>query len=339
MTRYLDSVYIRDHRARIGHRRGALTVTTPDAKRRIPLEAIDALVLLGGAQITTQALDACVQRGVRVSSLKMSGAIRFQVGGPTTGNVHLRRAQYRVAEDEDLSMRIAKAIVAAKIQSSSRVVNRWGRDEKGSHLSDQLVSRSHQIKERVARLASAGSADQVRGIEGDAARIYFRALRQALENCELNFSGRNRRPPRDAVNATLSFCYAMLVTECIGGAESAGLDFQMGLFHRARPGRPSLALDIAEELRALTDRFVVSLVRRRQIGPRDFEKTPGNAVYLSNDGRKRLVTLWEGHKDASFYHGLLERKVERWALPSIQATLLARHLRGDLPSYPPFVLS
>ena len=339
MTRYLNSAYIRDHRARVSHRRGALVVSTPDGKQRIPLEAVDALIILGGAQITAQALDACVKRGVQVSSLRMSGAIRFLVGRPTSGNVHLRSAQYRVVGDESRSMKIAKSIIAAKIQSSSKVVNRWARDENDPHLKARLESRSVQIRERIARLASADTADHVRGIEGDAARIYFRAIRQVLADCELKFSGRNRRPPRDPVNALLSFCYSMLVTECVGAAESVGLDFQLGLFHRPRAGRPSLALDISEELRALTDRFVVTLIRRSQIRPADFDPTPGGAVYLNDEGRKRLIKLWEEHKASMLPHKLLDRDVERWALPSIQATLLARHLRGDLPAYPPFVLN
>ena len=136
----------------------------------------------------------------------------------------------------------------------------------------------------------------------------------------------------------LGFCYGLLVTEFIGALESVGLDHQIGFLHRPRSGRPSLALDLAEELRALTDRFVVTLVRRRQVGPDDFERTPGGGVYLTDDGRSTLISAWEEHKDTEIQHRLLGRPVGRWALPSVQATLLARHLRGDLPDYPPFVL-
>ena len=136
----------------------------------------------------------------------------------------------------------------------------------------------------------------------------------------------------------LGFCYALLVTECIGAAESVGLDYQMGFFHRPRAGRPSLALDLTEEFRALTDRFVVSLVRRRQVGPDSFVEMPGGGIYLTDDGRKRLLKAWEEHKEVEIHHRLLGRAIGRWALPSVQATLLARHLRADLPAYPPFVL-
>ena len=311
---------------------------SPEGSQRIPLEAIDALVLLGGAQVTTQALDACVRRGVRVSALQMSGAVRFVVNAATGGNVHLRTALFQAAMDDTWSLVLSKAIVAAKLQNSRKVVDRWSRDEKNPDEAERLAARGKQIRERIPRLAAADTADHVRGIEGDAARIYFRAVGQAVASSDLEFSVRTRRPPRDPVNAMLGFCYGLLVTECIGAVESVGLDYQMGFFHRPRAGRPSLALDLAEELRALTDRFVVSLVRRRQVDPDSFVHMPGGGVYLSDDGRTRLIKAWEEHKEAEIRHQLFSRPVSRWALPSVQATLLARHLRGDLPAYPPFVL-
>ena len=336
--RYLSTVYIRNHRARVRHRRGALVVSSPNGSQRIPLEAVDGLVLFGGAQVTTQALEACVRRGVRVSAHKMSGTVRFIVTGGTSGNVHLRTALFSAATDEAVSLKLSKAIVAAKVQSSARVISRWGRDATDPDQAAEFAARGKQIRERIARVAEAETANHVRGIEGDAARIYFRALGAAVASSEFTFTARTRRPPRDPVNAMLGFCYAMLVTECTGAAESVGLDFQLGFFHRPRAGRPSLALDLAEEFRALTDRFIVSLVRRRQIGTGDFESMPGGGVYLSNEGRKKLIGAWEKHKEIELHHQILERSVGRWALPSIQATLLARHLRGDLPAYPPFII-
>ena len=336
--RYLNTLYVRDHRARIQHRRGSLTVSTPDGSHRVPLEALDAVVVLGGAQVTMQALDACVHRGVRVSVLKRSGAVRFLVNGPTGGNVHLRAALFEAVADDSRSLELSRAIVAAKLQNSRKVVGRWSRDEKDAVDRKRLADRSEQIRQRIARLADAVTGDHIRGIEGDSARIYFRALEQVMATSGLGFSSRTRRPPRDPVNAMLSFCYGLLVTECTGALESVGLDFQMGFFHRPRAGRPSLSLDLAEELRALTDRFVVSLVRRRQIAPTSFDRTPGGGVYLSDEARTALIEAWEAHKETEVPHGLLGRPIGRWAIPSVQATLLARHLRGDLAAYPPFVL-
>ena len=336
--RYLSTVYVRDHRARVQHRRGSLLVSSPEGSQRIPLEAIDTVVMLGSAQITTQALEACVRRGVRVTALKMSGAVRFVVGASTGGNVHLRISLYRAVTDDAHSLMLSKAIVAAKIQNSRKVVDRWSRDEKDPAEARLLATRAAQISERVSRLTSADTANHVRGIEGDAARIYFGAVAQIVSKSNLGFSKRTRRPPRDPVNAMLGFCYGLLVTEFIGAVESVGLDYQLGFFHRPRSGRPSLALDLAEELRALTDRFVVSLIRRRQVDSDSFVRTPGGGVYLSDEGRTSLIKAWEDHKEAEIYHGVSGRQIGRWALPSVQATLLARHLRGDLPAYPPFVM-
>ena len=336
--RYLSTLYVRDHRARVQHRRGSLTVSSPEGSQRVPLEALDAVVVLGGAQLTMQALDACVHRGVRVSVLKRSGAVRFLVNGPTSGNVHLRTGLFEAVMDDSRSLELSRAIVAAKLQNSRKVVGRWSRDENDAARSKRLAERSEHIGQRIARLVDAETGDHLRGIEGDAARIHFRALEQVLASAELGFSSRTRRPPRDPVNAMLSFCYGLLVTECTGALESLGLDYQMGFFHRPRAGRPSLALDLTEELRALTDRFVVSLVRRRQFAAASFDFTPGGGVYLSDEGRTALINAWEDHKETELLHRILGRPVGRWAIPSVQATLLARHLRGDLASYPPFVL-
>ena len=336
--RYLSTVYVRDHRAQVRHRRGSLLVSSPEGSQRIPLEAIDSVVMLGSGQITTQALEACVQRGVRVIALKMSGAVRFVVGAPTGGNVHLRMSLYRAVADAAHSLTLSKAIVAAKLQNSRKVVDRWSRDEKDPAAALRLAACVEQISDRIPRLGEVDTADLVRGIEGDAARAYFGAVAQVLSKSDLRFSLRTRRPPRDPVNAMLGFCYGLLVTEYIGAVESVGLDYQMGFFHRPRSGRPSLALDLAEELRALTDRFVVSLIRRQQVGPDCFVSTPGGGVYMSDEGRTSLIKAWEAHKEEEISHSILDRRIGRWALPSVQATLLARHLRGDLPAYPPYVL-
>ena len=337
--RYLSTLYVRSHRARIGYRRGSLIISRPERSQRVPLEGIDAVVVLGGAQMTMQSIDACVGRGVRVAVLRRSGAVRFVVNAATGGNVHLRMELFRVVADDLRALAMARTIVAAKLQSSARVVGRWSRDEKDDVEGAALADRAEQIRLRIPRLEDAETPDHVRAIEGDAARIYFRAMGRAVASADLGFSVRTRRPPRDPVNAMLGFCYGLLVTECIGALESAGLDYQMGFFHRPRSGRPSLALDLAEEMRAMTDRFVVSLVRRRQVGRDSFHTMPGGAVYLSEVGRETVINAWEEHKETDVPHRIVGHTIGRWALPSVQATLLARHLRGDLPAYPAFVLA
>ena len=336
--RYLSTLYVRDHRARVQHRRGSLTVSSPEGSQRVPLEGLDAVVVLGGAQVTMQALDACVRRGVRVAALHRSGAVRFLVSGATNGNVHLRKALFEAVMDDSRSLDLSRAIVAAKLQNSRRVVGRWSRDEKDAVGSKRLADRSEQIRQRIARLVDAVTGDHLRGIEGDAARIYFRAVEQVVATAELGFSSRTRRPPRDPINAMLSFCYGLLVTECTGALESVGLDFQMGLFHRPRAGRPLPCAGPCGRA-ARVDGPVCGFVGtppadwtselrlhawRRRLLERRRKNRPDQGV-----GRPQ-----RGRSSAS------NPRTAGWpmAIPSVQATLLARHLRGDLPAYPPFVL-
>lgn len=336
--RYLNTVYVTDHRARVGRSKGSLLVTTAEGKQRIPLEAVDTVILLGGGHITTDAIAACAERQIRVACLRRSGAIRFTVSGPRGGNVHLRVAQHRASGDGGASLEIAKCIVAAKLQSSRRVLLRWSRDG-DSVIGRPLRERADLIAERIGRISAVRDGDHLRGLEGDAARAYFAGMGMVLADSPFSFTDRNRRPPRDPVNALLGFSYGLLVTELIGALEAVGLDHQVGFLHRPRSGRPSLGLDLAEEFRPLVDRLVVRILRRRELGPDDFTRTPGGATYLSEPGRARFLHLWEGAKNDSVDHVLMRRPVERWALPSVQATLLARHLRGDLNGYPPFVLA
>ena len=304
---------------------------------RIPLASIDAVVLLGSGQVSTDALAACVKQGIRVASLRRSGAIRFVVGGPLSGNVHLRMAQNEAVINEEHSLAIARSVVAAKLQSSRTMLMRWARDADNLSRRQRLLRRAEMISERIAKVPYTRSADHLRGLEGDAARIYFGGLGHHLANSGVQFSNRTRRPPRDPVNALMSFCYGLLTAELVGALNAVGLDHQLGFLHRPRSGRPSLALDLAEETRPLTDRFAVALLTRKQLGAPHFVRTPGGAVYLADNGRDIVLKSWEAHKEKTVPHRILRRPVERWALPTVQATLLARHLRGDLRHYPPFV--
>lgn len=334
--RYLNTVYVTDYEARVRRSKGSLLVSARGTQRRVPLEAIDAVVLFGG-QMTIDAIAACVEREVRVACLRRSGSVRFVVGGPQRGNIHLRTAQHAASADPERSLTIARSIVAGKLQSCRRLLLRWARDADGP-IERALRARADLLADRLGALGSARHGDHLRGIEGDGARAYFAGMGMVMADSPFPFTERNRRPPRDPVNALLGFTYGLLVTEVTGALESVGLDHQAGFLHRPRSGRPSLALDLVEELRPVADRFVVRTLRRRELGWDDFTVTPGGATYLSDEGRAKLLRLWERAKEQPLEHALLRRSVERWALPSVQATLLARHLRGDLAVYPPFVL-
>lgn len=336
--RHLNTVYIGEHRAKVTRSKGSLVISKESGKTKLPLEAIDAVTILGGASMTLDAVAACVERGVRVAVLRRSGAVRWMATGPTTGNVALRRAQHRRSDSRTDRLALNRHLVAGKLQNSLRIVRRWARDA-GTERRSRIEDRADLIAERIGRLASSPTDDHVRGIEGDAARAHFACLGIVLDGTGFPFVARTRRPPRDPVNALLGFGYGLLITELVGAAESVGLDPQIGFLHGDRAGRPALALDLAEEFRPLTDRFVVSALRRRQFSLDDFEVSPGGGTYLTDDGRSTFLRFWEEHKSDEFHHRVLGRSVERWALPGVQATLLARHLRGDLSVYPPFVVA
>lgn len=340
MGRVANVLYLTDHSSRLSHQRGALVVRRKEGGwARVPMEGLEAVVLASNAQMTTDALAACSDRGIRVTALRRNGAVRFTVGGSTKGNVLLRVAQVRAMDDPAQRAAIAKNIVAAKMRGSSIVLKRWSEDS-GSLTRRRLERAAHTIESRVPALHSTTNGDRIRGIEGDAARAYFKGLGSYLEDRKVPFAfaTRTRRPPRDPVNALLSFTYGVTLGEVTGALEAIGLDPQVGFLHGLRPGRPSLSLDLVEELRAsIADRFVVKLLTRRQISADCFTITPGGGCYLSDEGRRRFFELLDEERLVRVPHRLLGRSVERSTLPLVQATLLARHLRGDLDEYPPFV--
>lgn len=339
--RLLSTLYVRDHRSRVALQKGALMVSREGApKVRVPLESLEGVVILGAGHITTDALAACVERNIRVASLRRGGQVRFVVGGPTSGNVHLRLGQYEAATTPGRTAALARWFVAGKLANCRRLLARWSWDAPEPERS--VLRRQHEaMGTRLQALAGVEDTDRIRGIEGDAARGYFRGLAARLSGDRhgMFFLGRNRRPPRDPVNATLSFLYGLVLAEVVGALESVGLDPQIGFLHGARPGRPALALDMLEELRpSLADRFGVAAMAKRRIRQEHFQSTAGGACYLTDVGRSVILEAYEAHRGEDLTHRLLDRQIPRWTLPNVQATLLARHLRGDLAAYPPFVM-
>lgn len=332
-------LYVSDYKARIGVSKGNLKVRAEGRTLKVPVHGVEGIVLFGG-QMTTESIDLCVRSGIRVAAVRRSGRLRFVIGGPTGGNVLLRVAQVTAATDEERTAAIARVIVAAKLQSYRALILRWAADATVMQR-HQLEADADLLAERIRSLPAAVSGDHIRGIEGDGTRRYFRALGASLANVGPvgSFLVRSRRPPRDPVNALLSFFYALALVEVIGAAEAVGLDPQVGFLHRLRPGRPSLALDLLEELRPTTDRLAVRLLQRRQVRIEHFDRTSAGACYLADHARAAVLSAYEEHKDGTIVHPLMGRTIERWSLPTLQATLLARHLRGDLGSYPPFRLS
>ena len=249
-ARRLNTVYITEWEARAAHRKGTLVVDSPTGRQRIPLEAVDSVILLAG-QITVDAIAECARRNIRVAALTRNGKIRFTVNPPISGNVHLRAAHHKAAADPDTALRAARHIVAAKLVNQSTVLARWAKTHPDPGSANDLRVRADTVRQRVPRLAEAADRDAIRGIEGDAARIYFKGIALTLtETPGMDFAARTRRPPRDPVNAALSFGYGLAASEIAGACDAIGLDPQTGFLHQAlRTGRPSLALDLLEELR------------------------------------------------------------------------------------------
>lgn len=335
--RVLNTLYITGHRMRVSTTGGALTVRHEEGTTKVPLEQLEAVVLLANAEITTPAMDACAKRAIPVTALARNGRVRFRVTGATSGNVHLRVRQLEAHRDHARTARIARSLVAGKLQNCRMLVSCWSWDAP-DRMRKALDRQREQIGEAIAALVTATTGDQIRGIEGHGTYLYFRALRLVMADTPFAFHGRNRRPPRDAANALMGFVYALTLGEMAGALEAVGLDPQIGFLHGLRAGRPALALDVVEELRpAHADRFTTRMLRRRQVRPEHFVETPGGAWHLTEDGRRLVLEEYTRYRDETIHHALLDRTIPRWSLPHVQATLMARHLRGDVDEYAPYL--
>ncbi len=340
--RVMRTLYVTDHAARIRVQKGNVVVKARENSQRVPIETLEAVVLTGRADLTNDAIGELTRRGVRISAISKGGKLRFWIGGPTQGNVQLRLGQYNASTKVDPCLRIARMVVAGKLQNCRRMMQRWAWDQPTGPSRMAIEHDVGRMADRLQALQTAPDGDTIRGIEGDGSRRYFRAMSVHLgeEGEQLHFPRRSRRPPRDPANALLGFTYGLVLSEVVGATESVGLDPQVGFLHRPRSGRPSLALDLLEEFRpSLADRFVVALLRRRQVTGEDFERRAGGGVYLSADGRRKVLGLYDAFRQTEVDHPLLERRVPVALLPSIQATLMARHLRGDLKGYPSYLMA
>ena len=310
-------------------------------KFQVPLHHLGSLVLFGNVLISPFLIQRCGEDGRSVVWLTHRGRFKGRLAGPTTGNVLLRQAQQSAAQSAESSLAVARYVVAGKLQNARAVVMRAAREAKAECDLDALKATAKVQAEGIQSVQQASDLDQLRGIEGYSAKAYFGSfsamVRTDLETFE--FVARSKRPPKDPINALISFVYTLLANECVAACEGVGLDPQIGFLHAVRPGRPALALDLMEELRAcLADRLVLTLVIRGQIKPDEFETRPGGSVYLSESGRRTLLTAYQKRKQEEVMHGVVGQKVPLGLVPHVQARLLARHLRGDLPHYQPFVM-
>ncbi|MCK9485484.1 MAG: type I-C CRISPR-associated endonuclease Cas1c [Dehalococcoidia bacterium] len=307
-------------------------------RARFPLNGLAGIVAVGRVSITTALLARCAEDGRSVVWLDSRGRFLARVEGRTRGNVLLRRAQHLALDDAERTFRIARQVVAGKLQNTRHVLMRGARE--AGDESVELTRQADHIAQAIVQTGMVQDIETLRGVEGDAARAYFSVFRYLVKTDQeaLTLLRRTRRPPRDRMNSLLSFLYALLRAECVAALEGVGLDPQVGYLHTLRPGRPALALDLMEELRPiLADRLALTLVNRRQVGLDDFEQQPGGAFYLSDEGRRTVIRAYQQRKEEVVRHRLLRRALPVGLLPHVQARILARHLRGDLEEYQPFV--
>jgi CRISPR-associated protein Cas1 len=310
-----------------------------DVRMRLPIHTIESLVCYGQVTCSSFVLGLCGERGVGVSLMTENGRFLARVSGPVSGNVLLRRKQFRSADDPAISLPIVAAIVTAKISNSRLVLLRGARDTSDADSQERLRAKAHHLAQIGIMAARSSSIDEARGFEGVAAQDYFSVFNHLIvrEGDEFRFEHRSRRPPLDRTNAMLSFVYALLRHDIESALESVGLDPAVGFLHTDRPGRPSLALDMMEEMRPhLADRLVLSLINRRQVQPSEFNTEDGGGISLSEATRKEIIGAWQRRKQEEIEHPYLRESIPIGLIPYVQALLLARHLRGGLDAYPAF---
>ena len=307
---------------------------------RYPLHTLSAIITFSYSGASPALMGACAQRGISLSFCSPRGKFLARVTGESNGNVLLRRTQYRIADDPVQSCVLARNMIFGKIHNARWSIQRTRRDHSLRVDDARLGEVSEQLKDVLPQVLCQEDLDSLRGLEGAAATAYFGVFDQLIlgNKAVFHFTTRSRRPPMDPVNALLSFAYSLLSHDCASALESVGLDSYVGFLHRDRPGRSSLALDLMEELRpCIADRFVLSCINNRIFQKSDFDYRENGAVFLNEKGRRTFLQRWQERKKDTLTHPFLGEKIPWGLVPYLQAMLLARHLRGDLEAYPPFL--
>ena len=339
MRKLLNTLYVTTPDAYLS-KDGLNVVVSVNQKEvfRIPAINIEGIVTFGYMGASPGVMRLCSENGISLTFLSPHGRFVSRVQGAIHGNVLLRKSQYALSDDMEWSLHVAKLMIAGKIQNYRSILRRYVRDYGESQEIDEAVRVLDANKHHVLQ---AGDKMKLMGNEGMASNAYFEVLPKLILHQKegFPFSGRNRRPPKDAVNAMLSLAYTLIANDITAALETVGLDPYVGFLHSLRPGRSSLALDMMEEFRAyLGDRFVLSLINKRQISPKDFLYQGDNGVVLTDNGRKVFITAWQTRKRDIITHPYLNEKVEVGLLPYVQAMMLARYIRKDIDDYPVFLI-
>lgn len=341
MKKLLNTLFVTTQGAYL-YKEGETVCVRVEGKDRLklPICTIGGIVCFGQVSCSPFLLGHCAENHVAVSFMTENGRFLARLQGPVSGNVLLRREQYRRADDPTASAAIARSVLTAKIANSRTVLLRAARDH-GDKTDFAILERAAETLSKIlSRLSNDLAMEELRGMEGEAARAYFGAFNECItgDRESFFFHERSRRPPLDNMNALLSFLYTLLAHDVAAALEGVGLDPAVGFLHRDRPGRPGLALDIMEEFRPfLADRLALSLVNRRQVNARGFRKTESGAVQMSEETRKEVIVAWQKRKQEEIRHPFIGEAAPIGLLPHLQAMLLARNLRGDLDGYPSFL--
>ncbi len=342
MKRLLNTLYVTTQGAWLTRERENVLVRVQQETRlRLPIHNLGSIVGFGQVSASSPLMSLCAERGVSLVFFTEYGRFLARVEGPVSGNVLLRRQQHRISDNPRQAAALAAVLVAAKIANSRFVLQRILRDRKKHGEMKRVESAIQHLASLLRQVRVEGVLlDSLRGYEGAAARAYFDVFDQLILNQHktFRFDGRNRRPPLDPVNALLSFLYTLLRHDIASALEGVGLDPAMGFLHRDRPGRPALALDLMEELRApLADRLALALLNRGQLRPEGFITTETGAVNMDDETRKAVLVAWQERKRETIRHPYLDETIEIGLIPHVQARLLAASLRGDLDAYPAFI--
>jgi CRISPR-associated protein Cas1 len=340
MKKLLNTLYISTPHSYISKENEKLVVRLDkELSKEFPIHLLESVVCIGHVTCSSAVMGLCSEHGVGLAFFSENGKFIARVNGPLSGNVLLRRAQYRIADDESVRAELARRFVVAKIANGRNVLLRALRDYPDIEGSENLKKTASYMAEILKALQIKKTIETVRGNEGDAARAYFSVFNDLIvaQKKEFLFKERSRRPPMDNVNALLSFVYTLLAHDTVSALEGVGLDSAVGYLHADRPGRPSLALDLMEEFRAMiADRLVLNLINRRQVKSEGFITTESGAVTMDDSTRKEVIINYQERKKEEIVHPFINERIPIGLLPHIQAMLLARYMRGDLDSYPPF---
>ena len=339
MRKLLNTLYVTTPEAYLTKDGLNVVVSVEQEERfRIPIMNIEGIVTFGYMGASPGLMKLCMDNNVSLSFMTPHGRFIGRLQGATRGNVLLRKKQYSLAEDEDVSLHLAKLFITGKVFNTRSILQRYIRDNGADEEVENVI---RQLDWRRKCIMRAENMDVLRGEEGQAANTYFDVFDRLIlhQKEDFPFHGRNRRPPKDEVNAMLSFVYTLIANDVAAALESVGLDPYVGFMHTLRPGRTSLALDIMEELRTyLGDRLVLSLINRKQVTKKDFIRQGDESVLMTDECRKELLTTWQKRKKETIEHPYLKEKIPIGLLPYAQAMLLARFLREDLDDYPVFLM-